>query len=82
MSGTTTAADRILSAQERLCQELAATVAAARAAGAPSAKIEDLEAQEQAARRRYQELAVDLPGGRVLRSSSPSTTRKPWWRFW
>lgn len=81
MSGTTTAA-RILSAQARLCEELATTVAAARAAGAPTAKIEDLEAQEQAARRRYQELAVDLPGGRAPRTNGRANGRQPWWRFW
>lgn len=82
MSGTTSTAARILNAQMRLCEELSATVAAARAAGAPSAKIEDLEAQEQAARRRYQELAVDMPGGLGLRNTGRTSTRRPWWRFW
>jgi hypothetical protein len=81
MSGTSTA-DRILGAQSRLCEELAAAIAAARAAGAPKAKIEDLEAQEQAARKRYQELAVDLPGGQGLRGLGLTNRRRPWWRFW
>ncbi len=81
MSGTSTA-NRILGAQARLCEELAASVAAARAAGAPRAKIEDLEAQEQAASRRYQELAVDLPGGHAPRNKGLTNGRRPWWRFW
>ena len=81
MSGTTTA-NRILSAQARLCEELAASVAAAQAAGASRAKLEDLEAQEQAARRRYQELTVDLTGGHTLHSSGTMNRRRPWWRFW
>lgn len=82
MSANTTAA-RILSAQMRLCEELAEARKAACAAGASASTIAELEAQEQAARRRYQELAVDMPtaghgrGGVSLRNG-----RRPWWRFW
>jgi hypothetical protein len=82
MSGNTTAA-RILAAQERLCEELATTVAEARATGAPPATIADLEDQELAARRRYQELAVDMPAGRQrLGGMGLPSGRRPWWRFW
>lgn len=82
MANNTTAA-RILSAQMRLCEELATARKAACAAGASASKIADLEAQEQAARRRYQELAVDMPAaGHVARGVSPTNGRRPWWRFW
>lgn len=82
MASNTTAA-RILSAQMRLCEELAATRTAACAAGASASKIADLEAQEQAARRRYQELAVDMPvAGHVPGGVSLANGRRPWWRFW
>lgn len=82
MTSSTTAA-RILSAQMRLCEELAATRKAACAAGASASKIADLEAQEHAARRRYQELAVDMPtAGHAPGSGGPANGRRPWWRFW
>lgn len=82
MASSSTAA-RILSAQLRLCEELAATREAARAAGASASKIADLEDQEQAARRRYQELAVDMPrAGHAPAGGSSAHGRRPWWRFW
>lgn len=82
MSRNMTAA-RILAAQLRLCEELAATRAAACAAGATTSKIAELEAQEQAARRRYQELAVDMPAaGHGPGSAGSIYGRRPWWRFW
>jgi hypothetical protein len=82
MSASSTAV-RILSAQMRLCEELAATRKAAHAAGASASKIADLEAQEQAARRRYQELAVDLPTtGLRPAGDGLANGRRPWWRFW
>jgi hypothetical protein len=82
MPANTTAA-RILSAQMRLCEELAAARKAASAAGASASKIADLEAQEQAARRRYQELAVDMPNaGYGAGGGSSAHGRRPWWRFW
>lgn len=82
MSTSSTAA-RILSAQMRLCEELAATRKAACAAGASPSKIADLEAQEQAARRRYQELAVDMPtAGHGPGGGRDAQGRRPWWRFW
>ncbi|HMQ32781.1 MAG TPA: hypothetical protein PKD53_18765 [Chloroflexaceae bacterium] len=79
MSGPNNVAARILTAQARRCEELAAELAAARAAGAPADEIADLEAQELAARNRYRELAVDMPGqGR----RGAGNQRRPWWRFW
>lgn len=82
MSASTTAA-RILSAQMRLCEELAATRKAACAANASASTIADLEAQEQAARRRYQELAIDMPtAGHGQGVGSPAKRLRPWWRFW
>lgn len=82
MANNTTAA-RILSAQMRLCEELAATRKAAGAAGASPSKLAELEAQEQAARRRYQELAVDMPtAGHTGGGHRPTNGRRPWWRFW
>lgn len=79
MSGTNSVAARILTAQARRCEQLAAELAAARAAGAPTAEVEDLEAQLLAARNRYQELAVDMSAkGSGMRTSR----RRPWWRFW
>lgn len=76
-------ATRILDAQARLCEELAAARKAAHAAGASAGEVAALEAQEQAARRRYQELAVDLPmAGRRPGSGGPPNRRRPWWRFW
>jgi hypothetical protein len=83
MSGYNNAAARILEAQTRHCEQLAAAVAEARATGLSRAEIEDLEAQELAARRRYQELAVDMPGqGRGMRLGGSTGERRPWWRFW
>lgn len=83
MSGNNKAAARILEAQTHHCEQIAAEVAAARAAGVPAAELADLEAQELAARRRYQELAVDMPDqGRGLRAGSSPAGRRPWWRFW
>jgi hypothetical protein len=81
MSASSTAA-RILSAQMRLCEELAATRKAAHAAGASASKIADLESQEQAARRRYQELAVDMPTAGHGPAIGSSAHGRPWWRFW
>lgn len=83
MAKTNSAAARILSAHARHCEELAAALAAARAAGASPAELEELEAQEQAARRHYQELAVDMPGLQHGRGADGySRGRRPWWRFW
>lgn len=83
MSGYNSAAARILEAQTHLCEQLAAAVAEARATGVSRAELEDLEAQELAARRRYQELAVDMPGqGRGIGSGTSTGERRPWWRFW
>ncbi len=62
---------RILDAQARRCEQLAVALAAARQAGASPAELDDLADQERAARRRYQELAADIP-----------RARRPWWRFW
>lgn len=83
MSGDTSVASRILAAQARHCAELSAALAAAKAAGAPADEIADLEAQEAASRKRYQELAVDMPtrGGRLSLGRS-ANGRRPWWRFW
>lgn len=83
MSGSNDVGSRILSAQARRCEQLAAEVAAARKSGAPAAEIADLEAQELAARNRYQELAVDMPAhGRGIGASPRASRRRPWWRFW
>lgn len=83
MSGHSNVAARILAAQAHHCTELATALTAAKAAGAPEAEIADLEAQELAARKRYQELAVDMParGGR-LSAGHTAHGRRPWWRFW
>jgi hypothetical protein len=82
MAGNTSAAARILSAQVVLCEQLAKALAEAQSAGAPAAELEDLAAQELAARRRYQELAVDMPAGRRLGAERTPAGRRPWWRFW
>lgn len=83
MSGKNNAAARILAAQAHHCEQMAAAVAAARAAGASPAEIKDLEAQELAARQRYQELAVDMPGGaNGFGAGRTSSGGRPWWRFW
>lgn len=66
------AAVRILAAQARLCEGLTAAWKEAQAAGVSASEVAALEAQLQAARRRYQELSVDLPTNR----------RRSWWRFW
>lgn len=80
MSGNHGAAARILAAQALHCEQMAEAVSAARAAGRPAAELEDLEAQELAAKRRYQELAVDMPTG--VRTGRLGGGRHPWWRFW
>lgn len=83
MSDARNAGARILAAQASHCKRLAAELAAARAAGAPAATLADLEAQELAARRRYQELAVDIPRSRQATGAGVSAQdRRPWWRFW
>lgn len=78
MAGDSDIRARILAAQARHSAELAAALVAAKSAGAPAAEIADLEAQELASRKRYQELAVDMPAHR----GRPSIGRRPWWRFW
>lgn len=82
MAADNTAAARILAAQARLCDELAAALSAAQAAGASPAELEDLEAQELAARKRYQELAVDMPAGARGHGARRVSHGRPWWRFW
>ncbi len=77
-----TAAVRILAAQARLCEELTSARKAALAAGASANEVAALEAQLQAARRRYQELSVDLPTARQAAGLVPAKRRRPWWRFW
>ncbi|MEI8165211.1 MAG: hypothetical protein WCG26_02495 [Chloroflexales bacterium] len=62
---------RILAAHAQHCANITAEWEAARAAGAPTVQLAELEAQVIAARRMYQELAVDLP----------AKTNRPWWRF-
>lgn len=74
---------RILAAQARHCTQIAADLAAARAANSPAAELADLEAQELAARRRYQELSVDMPGKAfAVRAGGGGRAQRPWWRFW
>jgi hypothetical protein len=74
---------RILSAQAEHCKQMATAVAEARASGAPAAEIADLEEQELAARRRLQELSVDMPGQLREHDAGPSSrARRPWWRIW
>jgi len=83
MSGTTSVGARILAAQARHCERMAAELAAARADGAPAAELADLEAQELAARKRYQELAVDMPAEQRARGMGlRSGKRRPWWHIW
>lgn len=83
MSGNNSVGARILAAQARHCEAIAAEVAQARAAGVSATEIAELEAQELAARQRYQELAVDMPGnGSRFGASQPSRGRRPWWRIW
>jgi hypothetical protein len=83
MAGNTDAGARILAAQARHCEHLADELAAARTAHAPAAELADLEAQELAARKRYQELAVDMPGQtRGGAAHTPARGRRPWWRIW
>jgi hypothetical protein len=62
---------RILAAHAQHCTNITAEWEAARAAGVPTRELAELEAQVVAARRMYQELAVDLP----------AKTHRPWWRF-
>lgn len=83
MSGTNSVAARILAAQARRCEQLAAELTAARAGSASPAEVDDLEAQLLAARNRYQELAVDMPAPGLGPSTGlRSSRRRPWWRFW
>jgi hypothetical protein len=82
MPGTNRVAARILTAQARRCEELVAELAAARAAGSPTAEVEELEAQLLAARNRYQELAVDMPTQGLGPGAGLRASRRPWWRFW
>lgn len=83
MADTRSAGARILAAQANLCNRLAAELAEARQARAPAKTLDDLEAQELAARKRYQELAVDMPAFRQsLSAGVDSKGRRPWWRFW
>lgn len=83
MADTRSAGARILAAQANLCNQLAAELAEARQAKASAQTLADLEAQELAARRRYQELAVDMPAVRqTLTMGIDSKGRRPWWRFW
>ncbi len=83
MAGNKIAGARILEAQARHCEHLAEELVVARKTGAPETEVADLEAQELAARKRYQELAVDMPGQTNGRANG-STTRgnRPWWRIW
>jgi hypothetical protein len=83
MSGNQSAGARILAAHARLYEQTAADLAAGRAAGLPADQLADLEAQDLAARNRYQELSVDLTKntGRFS-SGSAARGRRPWWRFW
>lgn len=76
------AAARILAAQARLCEELTSAQKEAQAAGVSASEVAALEAQLQAARRRYQELCVDLPTARHTPGRVPANRRRPWWRFW
>lgn len=83
MSDSKSVGARILAAQASLCQRLTAELAAARAEGASAEALADLEAQELAARNRYQELAVDISSGRRAPGArTASRERRPWWRFW
>jgi hypothetical protein len=83
MSNNEGAGARILAAYVRLAEQTAADLAAGRAAGLSPEELADLEAQDLAARNRYQELAVDLPAdARRFSSSSPARGRRPWWRIW
>ncbi len=83
MSYANSAGARILAAQASHCKRLGNELTAARAAGAPAEELESLGAQELAARKRYQELAVDIPAKRGGSSAGPSSEKpRPWWRFW
>jgi hypothetical protein len=82
MSSNNNVGARILDAHARHCEHAAAELAAARLAGAPPTELAQLEAQDLAARKRYQELAVDLPGRSSRRTEQPSQGQRPWWRFW
>ena len=62
---------RILAAHARNCANVTAECEAARAGGAPAAELAAIEERVLAARRMYQELAVDLS------RKAP----RPWWRF-
>jgi hypothetical protein len=83
MAETRSVGARILAAQASLCSRLAAELAEAQASGASPEDLADLEAQELAARRRYQELSVDMPSTRqMLGTGVRFKGRRPWWRFW
>jgi hypothetical protein len=73
MPSDDSAGPRILAAHSRNCANVTAELEAARTAGAPAAELAALEDRALAARRTYQELAVDL----VQKQKAP----RPWWRF-
>jgi hypothetical protein len=83
MSGNESVGARILAAQAHHCRQIAADLAAARTDGASAEELADLEAQELAARKRYQELSVDIAGTAPrLGGGRAGRARRPWWRFW
>ena len=83
MSYANSAGARILAAQASHCKRLGNELAAAQASGAPAEALESLVAQELAARKRYQELAVDISAERGGGSAGLNSARyRPWWRFW
>ena len=72
MPSNESAGARILAAHARHYANTKAEWEAARNAGALADELTMLEAQAEAARRKYQELSVDLS----------ETAPRPWWRFW
>jgi|ADGO01.1.fsa_nt_gi hypothetical protein len=83
MSRANSVGARILAAQASHCKRLENELAAAQASGAPAEELESLVAQELAARKRYQELAVDISAGRGRNRAGPSSEKpRPWWRLW
>jgi hypothetical protein len=73
MPSDTSAGSRILAAQSRHSANMTAEWEAARVAGASAEELALCEERAIAARRRYQELAVDLP--------HMQKALRPWWRF-
>lgn len=73
MPSDTSAGSRILAAQARHSANMTAEWEAARVAGASAEDLALCEERAIAARRRYQELAVDLP--------HKQKALRPWWRF-